>query len=76
MYCVKIGVGKSNIITTIKKPIDPYGFLTHIPLWRACGRSERFARTGYGTWMLWDNSSAVAVVALARFFLDNVLNKL
>ena len=50
-------------------------------------RSEGFALTGYvvpgcvedGTWMLWGNSSVVAVVAavvvLARYFLDNFSNK-
>ena len=44
-------------------------------------RSEGFALTGYvvpwcvedGTWMLWENSSAV--VALARSFLDKFSKK-
>ena len=51
-------------------------------------RSEGFALTGYvvpgcvedGTWMLWENSSVVGVVAvvaavLARYFLDNFSKK-
>ena len=51
-------------------------------------RSEGFALTGYvvpgcvedGTWMLWENSSVVVVVAvvaavLARYFLDNFSKK-
>ena len=49
-------------------------------------RSEGFALTGYvvpgcvedGTWMLWENSSAVAVaaVAVARSFLDKFLKQI
>ena len=47
-------------------------------------RNEGFALTGYvvpgsvedGAWMLWGNSSVVAVVVgLARFFLDKVSDK-